>query len=452
MEIDASLAHGSAKDAEPPPTAVWHADPTVSKPTSPTSSRPVRPPSALGAVRDFFVSLRLTVVLIVFSMVLIFAATLDQVNLGIWAVQEKYFRAFVVYLQVGPVTVPAFPGGYTIGGLLLANLVAAHLYRFTFAWRKAGVQLIHLGLILLLVGELLTGLWQEDFHMRLSEGETKNYAESFMDNELALSDVTDPKFDEVVAISEKLLATKAPLQHPKLPFRVVPQTYYPNSTLQNRAAGAPAPAAPGASAETTSGFGEHVAALPQPITHKPNEHNQPSAILELVGAEGPIGRWLVSTLLVAPQEFTHAGRTWRIALRPKRVYRPFTLTLLKFSHDRYAGTGIPKNFSSRLRLRTDDGRDDREVLIYMNNPLRFAGLTFYQSGFEKDDRTTILQVVRNPSWLFPYVACSLMTLGLTLQFGLHLVGFIRKRRTAPPPQKGFSDQPAGRKSTLPTIA
>ena len=39
--------------------------------------------------RNFFVSMRLTVVLLVLSMILIFIATLDQVNLGIWAVQEK---------------------------------------------------------------------------------------------------------------------------------------------------------------------------------------------------------------------------------------------------------------------------------------------------------------------------------------------------------------------------
>ena len=62
--------------------------------------------------RDFFVSLRLTVVLLVFGMVLIFAATLDQVNLGIWAVQEKYFRSFVIYAQAGRFALPVFPGGY----------------------------------------------------------------------------------------------------------------------------------------------------------------------------------------------------------------------------------------------------------------------------------------------------------------------------------------------------
>jgi cytochrome c biogenesis protein ResB len=42
-------------------------------------------------------------------------------------------------------------------------------------------------------------------------------------------------------------------------------------------------------------------------------------------------------------------------------------------------------------------REDREVLIYMNNPLRYAGETFYQAGFdERDERVTILQVCETP--------------------------------------------------------
>src|SRR3954469_7135142 len=138
----------------------------------------------LISIQRVLVSLQLTVVLIVLGMVLVFAATLDQVNLGIWAVQEKYFRSFIVYTQVGRVAVPVFPGGYLVGGLLLANLVAAHIYRFKLGLKKTGILLAHFGLILLLVGEFLTGLWQQEHHMRISEGETKNYAESFQFNEL----------------------------------------------------------------------------------------------------------------------------------------------------------------------------------------------------------------------------------------------------------------------------
>ncbi len=401
-----------------------------------TTTRPLPPrlvQETLLDLRDFVVSMKLTLVLLGFSMVLVFAATLDQVNLGIWAVQEKYFRSFLVSTQVGSVVVPVFPGGYLVGGLLLINLVAAHFYRFALTWRKAGIQLVHFGLIILLVGELLTGLWQEDAHLRLNQGETKNYAESFREFEVVLSDVTDPAYDEVVAIPIDLIARKAPIQHPKLPFTVDPKSYYPNSTLMSRRGGSTGVAAPGGNA------GEQLTAVPQAVTYRPNEDNIPAAIIELTGPEGSLGKWLVSAELPVPQEFSHAGRSWRIALRLKRAYLPVALTLLKFSHDRYAGTEIPKNFSSRLRLATPDGRDDREVLIYMNNPLRYGGRTFYQAGFQNNDRTTVLQVVRNPSWAVPYVACTLMTIGLTLQFCLHLFGFIRKRRTP-----ATSTRPVGR--------
>jgi hypothetical protein len=375
----------------------------------------------LRDLRDFFVSLKLTVALLVFGMLLVFAATLDQTNLGIWGIQQKWFRTFIVWQDVRGIALPVFPGGYFIGGLLLLNLLAAHIARFKFTWRKAGIFLTHLGLILLLIGELLSGLWQEDFHLRLNEGDTKNYAESYRDNEVAITDITDAKFDDVVTIPEALLERHASVQHPKLPFRVVAKAYYPNSMLQMRS-----PASPPSLA--TTGLGLEVVAAPQPMTYKTNEANLPSAYVELVAPDASPGTFLLSTGLVAPQRFDYGGRSWKITLRPKRIYEPFSLTLLKFSHDRYAGTDIPKNFSSRIRLTTPDGRDDREVLVYMNNPLRYAGLTFYQAGFENNDRTSILQVVRNPSWLLPYVACAMMTLGLVAQFGIHLVAFVQKRR------------------------
>jgi len=66
----------------------------------------------------------------------------------------------------------------------------------------------------------------------------------------------------------------------------------------------------------------------------------------------------------------------------------------------------------------------------MNNPLRYAGLTYYQAGFENNDRTSILQVVRNPNWILPYIACLMMGLGLLIQFGIHLVNFSRQRSAA----------------------
>jgi hypothetical protein len=176
----------------------------------------------------------------------------------------------------------------------------------------------------------------------------------------------------------------------------------------------------------TTGIGPRVAVTPLPLTYKENERNVPAAFVELIGPQGSINTWLVSTAL-NDQTFQYEGKSWRLVFRPERHYTNYTISLLKFSHDRYAGTEIPKNFSSRVRIQTDDGKTDREVLIYMNNPLRFQGMTFYQAGFENNDRTTILQVVKNPSWLLPYVACAMLFAGLVIHFGISLVGFATKR-------------------------
>src|ERR1700689_600720 len=107
-------------------------------------------------LRMIFVSLRLTVVLLALSIVLVFWATLDQVHLGVWGVQQKFFHSFLVFVRLGDFQMPVYPGGYMIGGLLLANLLSAHIYRFKLGWRKTGIWIAHAGLILLLLGELVS--------------------------------------------------------------------------------------------------------------------------------------------------------------------------------------------------------------------------------------------------------------------------------------------------------
>ncbi len=399
----------------------------------PDGPRPVN--DFARSLRDFFVSLRLTVVLLALGIVLVFAATLAQVDLGIWAVQQQFFHAFVAIWHVGPLFIP-LPGGYLIGSVLLINLIAAHFYRFKFTWRKLGIWLAHVGLILLLLGELFSGLWQEVFTMKIEQGETVRFAEHERRHELAIIDTTDPKFDDVVAIPQNVLAAGTTVQHPQLPFRVTGKFYYPNSVAQPRAQVPNPPPTPA----NTGLLHERYVITPQPVSNKDEQRNIPAAAVELAGPQ-PLGTWALTEAVPflgenqqiewrvpGPQPFDYNGRSWGLVLRPERHYLPFSLTLLELRHDIYPGTDIPKNFSSRVRLVSDDGHDDREVLIYMNNPLRYAGLTFYQYQMNAPGGYTVLQVVRNPSWLMPYIACAIMTLGLVLQFGLHLIGFAAKRR------------------------
>jgi hypothetical protein len=156
----------------------------------------------------------------------------------------------------------------------------------------------------------------------------------------------------------------------------------------------------------------------------------PSAVVELTTPRGSLGTWLVSEFVDRPQSFTLGNRVYELALRPRRHYTPFSVQLLKFQHEVYPGTDIPKNFSSRVLLQRPGTGEKREVLIYMNNPLRYAGETFYQASFDTDNQGTVLQVVRNPGWLTPYLSCVLVGLGLIVQFATHLLGFTFNRKTA----------------------
>jgi cytochrome c biogenesis protein ResB len=124
----------------------------------------------------------------------------------------------------------------------------------------------------------------------------------------------------------------------------------------------------------------------------------------------------------------HEGRTYALSLRNRREYLPFAMTLKQFRHDVYPGTDIPKNFSSLVHLSRPSTGEERDVLISMNQPLRYAGKAFYQESFGKNDTLSILQVVENPGWVLPYASCVLVAAGLLFHFALSLRrSFVRRR-------------------------
>jgi len=381
--------------------------------------------SDFGKLLRFFASLRLTVVCLGFGMLLVFLGTLAQVHLGIHAVQARYFQSLLVFWSPPGASwkIPILPGGYVLGTVLFVNLLAAHATRFEFSRKKIGITLLHLGVILLLVGQLLTGLFARETQMRIDEGQTLGYSEAPREVELAVIDTTDPNFDQVVAIPEKVLARGATIQNPTLPFTLQVRQFLPNARLVMRSQ---APEAPPSLA--TTGFGPNVAVTEIPRTVKDDERDLSAAFVAVGGVQGSLGTWLVSNAIADPQTLTVNDHTYALVLRQRRFYKQFALTLLHFAHDRYAGTDIPKNFSSRVRLVDFERNENREVLISMNDPLRYRGFTFFQAGFDNNDKTTILQVVKNPAMLLPYIACGLVALGLITQFSMHLFGFVQKRR------------------------
>jgi len=369
-------------------------------------------------------SLRLTVVCLGFGMLLIFLGTLAQVNLGIHSVQARYFQSLFVFWSPAGASwkIPILPGGYLLGTVLLINLIAAHASRFQFSRRKIGIILLHFGVILLLIGQLLTGLFARETQMRIDEGQTVAYSEAPREVELAVIDVTDPNFDQVVSIPEAILARGGTIQNPALPFTLNVRQFMGNAQFSLRT-----PERPARPSLATEGFGPKIVVEEAPRVVKDDERDLSAAYVEINTVQGSLGTWLVSNAIPDAQSLSANGRDYRLIMRPRRFYKQFALTLLDFAHDRYAGTDIPKNFSSRVRLVDLERGENREVLISMNDPLRYRGFTFYQSGFDNNDKTTILQVVKNPAMLLPYIACGLVALGLLVQFSMHLFGFVKKR-------------------------
>ncbi len=369
-------------------------------------------------------SLRLTVWLLVLSILLVFFGTLAQIDEGIWTVVSRYFRSVWVWVPLQiffprSMTIGGgflFPGGWLLGGLLLANLLAAHTVRFAWSRQRAGIILIHAGVILLLVGELATGLLSAEANMTIDEGSSSNYVEDGRSCELAIVDTSDPEIDEHTVIPQDLLRSGAVLKDPLLPFEVRIDRFYLNSRVSDAGTGQVNPA--------TAGAGQRYIAVERPPVSGADPDQKidvPSLYATLVDARTgqSLGTWLLS-LWMNTQTVEAGGRRYEVALRNTRTYKPYTIHLLDFRHDKYIGTEIPKNFSSLVRVVDPGNGVDREVLIYMNHPLRYAGETFYQASFKPGDQATILQVVRNPGWLLPYAACTLVTLGLLAHFGMRV--------------------------------
>jgi ResB-like family len=382
-------------------------------------------------------SLRITVVLFVLSLLLVFWGTLAQADLGVWTVVNRYFRSFFVWIPFKVVFFNAventtdvipFPGGLLLGGAMLINLLAAHAVRFKLSWSRAGILLIHAGIIIMMLGEVVTYLFADEGNMIIQEGHTVNHVIHARQAELAVIRTVDAIKDDVVVVPSSILRTDAKIQDSRLPFTIEVLDYMVNSKLVNPLPGRNV-------ANKGLGLSDMAQSVPEVSGVDPKQqHDIPSTYVRLRRDGHDLGTWLLSSwfsdYMGLIQEVIVDGKTYQIALRYKQSYRPYSMHLTKFKHDVYPGTETPKDYHAYIHLNDPANGVDRDVEIYMNAPLRYRGETFYQSGVNTDVQgnvSTTLQVVRNPGWLMPYISCGVVGIGLLIHFGLTLYRFIDRR-------------------------
>lgn len=386
---------------------------------------------SLTTFGQFLGSLRLTVWLLAFSVILVFFGTLDQVKIGIREAQLMYFESLIAFWHY-PETWPLgrilnwiplpVPGGYLLGPLLVVNLIAAHIRHFRMSWHIVGISLIHLGVVMLLVGQLITNIFQKEHFMWLDEGETSNYARSFHEDELVIQKRSEGGETNVYSVPYDRLKEEKTYSPEKFPFEIRVLELFPNAKLEPGI---------GHNYRVDRGIGAqfNLGVQEIPRFRKDDQRDVRTAVVKLEKEGETLGTWLVANVFedrFPEQTFTVDGEKYEVALRFKRQYMPFSLTLLEFIHERYPGTNIPRNFASRVRLNHPAENQEKELMIFMNHPLRYEGLTFFQASFAKQDTASMFHVVRNPGWLVPYVACILVSVGLLYQFTLVSLKYLKK--------------------------
>ena len=311
--------------------------------------------------------------------------------------------------------------------------------------RRSGIILIHGGVSILLLSELFTALFAIEAQMTIKEGETVNFIDHSQEVELAFVDTSNPDFNLVTVIPQHMLVDGAFISTTELPFDIKVHHFMRNSSFP-----VPLSSIPESQKEAYpeyAGVGSERYIVEQ---HEGSgvdtdmRKDTPAVSVEFIDRtnNNSLGLYIFS-LWFYPN---HIGRAWDLAqdihvhpknyrthLRYRREYlqspdgHPFAIKLENFSHETYQGTDTPSNYSSDILLINEKEGVNRKLRIWMNNPLRYAKRTFYQASFLRDDSGTVLQVVRNDSWMMPYLACMFVLAGMLVQFGMVFYTFLQKK-------------------------
>ena len=145
---------------------------------------------------------------IMWMMILIVLGTLAQKNMGLFAVQEKYFSSWILWIWFFPM-----PGARPTMILMLINLSFFFFNKGLWKMNKMGIIILHLGGILLLVGGGLTAMFSSEGNMVIEEGSISNYVEDYNFMELAIINISDNDSDYYTIFDHPRLKQDKILKH-----------------------------------------------------------------------------------------------------------------------------------------------------------------------------------------------------------------------------------------------
>ena len=338
-------------------------------------------------------------------MLLLVAGTLAQRWIGLWPAYDQYFASFVIW--AGPVPLP---GGYTLLSLLTFSLGIKFLFQSKWVWRKSAINLIHLGALTLLIGGLITSITAKEYFMVIPEGQETPYIYSYFEKSLSV-------FEDENKIADAPMRDLKDADFKNLPFNieiidacdncVIDKNENPEENVQFRMM---------AQFMQLNGISKS----------KEPEADLSGITFDISGAsEDQDGRYIAFDGMPEAIEIPKDGKIYRLIFGKAQKTLPFSIGLRDFVKDDYAGTDTARGYHSDITVieGDDDKKSQWDTRIEMNAPLRYQGYTFFQSSFEQTPlyEITILAVVKNTGWLFPYAGSIIIGLGLLIHLFLILI-------------------------------
>jgi hypothetical protein len=328
-------------------------------------------------------------ILLPYFMALLIAGTIAQRSMGPFEAQQMFFATPIIFLG-GWLPIPG-------GGLVLVAATLSLSIKFLlfsqWSWRKAGINLAHLGVIILLAGGIAAYLFAHDGEISLAEGQQGAFYSDPKQSELV---ITQDNAERRIAFEDLKTGEIAP------GIEIV-------KTCARCAIVAPT---------SLSGDEQGMAKGADLIEDPKPASNVPPMRGAMVKTES--GIYLLLDVIGKPVEIEGGS----IVVRHVRYDLPFAIALDDFAQGQYPGTDMAQSFQSKIRV--IDGAVEWPATISMNAPLRYKGYTFYQSAFtEGVAEVSTLAVVKNPSWVFPYLGTLVLALGLLI----HAIIAIRERKS-----------------------
>ncbi|MBL6909518.1 MAG: cytochrome c biogenesis protein ResB, partial [Pirellulales bacterium] len=307
---------------------------------------------------------------------------------------------------------------------------------------RGGNVLIHIAVGMLMFGQFAFGDRQIEERLNLVEGQASNMVCRTDEIELACVEVAEKTeaTESVTAISGRLIKAREggeALALENLPFDIKIVEYFTNAAVTR--------VGPFAENRATAGLGTRWLAIARPPEGgASSKSNVAAAYVQLTDRKDgkDLGVFLVSQFMndrsqlfmeaegdVCDTVDTASG-PWRIQLRFRRAYKPYEVRLDDVRRINYSASETPRDYSSFVTFTDESTGAEQPGRIWMNNPVRYRGETFFQSNYSKVQladgsvsEMTGLQVVENAGWLIPYVACVLAFWGMLAHFGGTFVRF-----------------------------